>query len=259
MKEFNIFAGVNGAGKTTLYFNKLQKEKNKNFGLRIDKNEIVQAIGDWKNPKDQIRASKIALKIRKNYLEKGYSFNQETTLCGKTILSFIHKAKDKGYKINIYYVGLENVQIAKDRVKIRVLKGGHDIAPDLIEKRYKESLENLKKILPITDNLYIFDNSKEFKSINTVEKLKDVNWLKDIKIDIYKKIKAIKINVYNEHLIKFDDILENEDIDSKKFNSFMYGQGCTVIEDIIYVHIMDFESFCYMYGLNIEYVHKGNK
>lgn len=164
-KEFNIFAGVDGAGKTTLYFKQLETEKNKYFGLRVNIDEIVQAIGDWKNPKDQIRASKIALKIRNEYLENGYSFNQETTLCGKSIISFIRKAKDKGYKINLYYVGLESEQIAKDRVKIRVSKGGHGIAPELIERRYKESLENLKAILPIVNNLYLFDNTKEFKRI----------------------------------------------------------------------------------------------
>jgi len=181
-KEFNIFAGVNGAGKTTLYFNKLEKEKNKNFGLRVNIDEIVQAIGSWKNQKDQIRASKIALKVRNYYLQKGYSFNQETTLCGKSIISFIYKAKDKGYKINLYYVGLENEQIAKDRVKIRVLKGGHNVAPELIERRYKESLKNLKNILPIVDNLYLFDNSIEFKSIDKRQDIENISWLKDIDI-----------------------------------------------------------------------------
>ncbi|XQC05595.1 zeta toxin family protein [Arcobacter cryaerophilus gv. pseudocryaerophilus] len=181
-KEFNVFAGVDGAGKTTLYFKQLETEKNKNFGLRVNIDEIVQAIGDWKNPKDLIRASKIALKIRNEHLENGYSFNQETTLCGKSIISFIHKAKDKGYKINLYYVGLESEQIAKDRVKIRVAKGGHDIAPELIERRYKESLENLKSILPIVNNLYLFDNSKEFKSIETKKDIENITWLKNIDV-----------------------------------------------------------------------------
>ena len=51
-KEFNIFAGIDGAGKTTLYFKQLETEKNKNFGLRVNIDEIVQAIGDWKNTKD---------------------------------------------------------------------------------------------------------------------------------------------------------------------------------------------------------------
>lgn len=55
-----IFAGVNGAGKTTLYYDKL--EQGKHFGLRINIDEIVSSFGDWRELKDQFRASKIALK-----------------------------------------------------------------------------------------------------------------------------------------------------------------------------------------------------
>ena len=45
-KEFNIFAGIDGAGKTTLYFKQLETEKNKKLGLRVNIDEIVQAIDD---------------------------------------------------------------------------------------------------------------------------------------------------------------------------------------------------------------------
>ena len=61
-----IFAGVNGAGKTTLYYDKL--EQGKHFGLRINIDEIVSSFGDWREQKDQFRASKIALKIRTSYI-----------------------------------------------------------------------------------------------------------------------------------------------------------------------------------------------
>ena len=77
--------GVNGAGKTTLYYNELESAKD--FGLRINIDEIVSSFGDWKNRKDQIRASKIALKIREKYIKEGKDFNQESTLCGNSILS----------------------------------------------------------------------------------------------------------------------------------------------------------------------------
>lgn len=34
------------------------------------------------------------------------------------------------------YIGLQNPEIAKARVKFRVSKGGHGIPDDVIEKRY---------------------------------------------------------------------------------------------------------------------------
>ena len=55
---------------------------------------------------------------------------------------------------------LQNVELAKERVKIRVTEGGHDIETNVIERRYKNGIKNLFNIyLPITDGALIFDNS----------------------------------------------------------------------------------------------------
>lgn len=55
-----IFAGVNGAGKTTLYKIISLSE---DFGRRINTDEIVMEIGDWRNNQDQMRAGRIALNM----------------------------------------------------------------------------------------------------------------------------------------------------------------------------------------------------
>lgn len=52
-------------------------------------------------------------------MNDGITFNQETTLCGKSIIKNILKAKELGYFIELHYVGVESAQIAKDRVKHR--------------------------------------------------------------------------------------------------------------------------------------------
>ena len=105
-------------------------------------------------------------------------------MTGKTILKIIDKAKDLGYKIHLYYIGIDNPEIAKERVKNRVTRGGHGISSNLIEKRYYESLKNLEKIIHQCDFIEIFDNSKKFIRIfyyenkqiyiNNIEK---VNWI----------------------------------------------------------------------------------
>ncbi|WP_180763053.1 hypothetical protein [Helicobacter sp. 11S02596-1] len=63
-----IFAGADGAGKTTLYYNELERKLD--FGFRINIDEIVSSFGDWKDPKDQMRGSKIALLLRLFVLPK---------------------------------------------------------------------------------------------------------------------------------------------------------------------------------------------
>lgn len=55
---------------------------------------------------------------------------------------------------------LQNIALAKERVKIRVLEGGHNIEPDVIEMRYTKGIKNLFDIyLPVVDGVFIFDNS----------------------------------------------------------------------------------------------------
>lgn len=187
MKEkiFTIFAGVNGAGKSTLYNSPiLEKEK---LGVRINTDEIVRTFGDWKNEADQVKAGKIAIKLRRNCIEKGLSFNQETTLTGKSIIKFIDQVKEKGYKVHLFYVGVNSPEIAKERIAGRVKKGGHDIPNETVERRYYESIENLKIILSKVDLAEIYDNSNSYTLVVTKREgviksyIKELpEWLKDI-------------------------------------------------------------------------------
>ncbi len=179
-----IFAGINGAGKTTLYYKEL--ENGTDLGRRINIDEIVQAIGDWKNPSDQTRASKIALKHRTLCLENLYTFNIETTLSGKGILALVKKALQLNYDVNLFYVGLENSELAKDRVAIRMLKGGHFVDNKTIDRRYPKSMKNLFKVLPLAKNVFIYDNSNNFKLIaqkkenQELEVLEHIAWFDNL-------------------------------------------------------------------------------
>lgn len=152
-----IFAGVNGAGKSTFYVNQLYKDVF--FGARINSDEIVKEFGNWQSPKDQNRAGKIALKLRKSYLERGIDFNIETTLSGHSVVRFVKDAKRAGYNITLYYVGLDSVELSKERVAIRTAKNGHSIDESVLERRYKQSFDNLAIIAPLCDTIYFFDNS----------------------------------------------------------------------------------------------------
>ena len=161
MKEYIIFAGVNGAGKSTFY-NIYRKAGNLE---RINTDEIVRQFGNWSNPKDVLKAGKIAVERISNYFEKGISFNQETTLCGKSIIRNIKKVKELDYRIELYFVGLESAEIAKERISHRVANGGHGIPDKDVERRYVESLENFKKVLSLVDVATVYDNTIKFKQI----------------------------------------------------------------------------------------------
>lgn len=163
MTTYTIFAGVNGAGKTSIY-KSIYYEENKSE-KRINTDEMVAIIGSWRDNNLQVKCAREAVKLIDYYIKNDISFNQETTLSGKSIIKNIKKAKEKGFYIVMNYIGVDNPEIAKERVKIRVSKGGHGIPEETIERRYYESLDNLKKVLDICDEINIYDNTNRFKEI----------------------------------------------------------------------------------------------
>lgn len=162
-KVYTIFAGVNGVGKTTLYKvgkNVFADQK------RVNSDEILkEKKGDWKNGIDQAEAMKEAVRRIKQYLDEGISFNQETTLAGNGIIQNMKKAKEKGFTVVMFYVGLASNDLAVERVASRVRKGGHGINEEDIRRRYEISLKNLKSAIGICDEVHIYDNTEDFRQV----------------------------------------------------------------------------------------------
>ena len=86
---------------------------------------------------------------------------------------------------------MESSDIAKERIKNRVQKGGHHIPDDVVEKRYIETLENLKEILSVVDYAKIYDNTKKYKLCYSkflssyIKVCEDVpNWLEKILLEL---------------------------------------------------------------------------
>lgn len=158
MKRYIIIAGVNGAGKSTLYslYNTWGDIK------KINLDEIVKGIGNWKNRKDMLAAGKIAIQMINDCFNSGISLCQETTLCGKTVIRNIRRAKELGYSIEMHYVGVDSAEIAKTRVKHRVSVGGHGISEEDIERRYIESFQRLHEIIKECDLVVFYDNTTSF-------------------------------------------------------------------------------------------------
>ena len=162
--KFTLFAGVNGAGKSSLYTTMSDKDKAA-LGERINVDEIVATMGNWQDKSIQFAAGKIAAKRIKECLNLGISFNQETTLAGLSVLSDIKKAKVRGFRVDMFYVYVDSVEIAKQRIRIRVAKGGHGIPDEDVDRRFSASLSNLKKAIDLCDNVTVFDNTVSLKPV----------------------------------------------------------------------------------------------
>jgi len=90
--------------------------------------------------------------------EKDFSF--ETTLSSRSYMNTIKKAKEKGFFITLIYFWLNTPELAIERVKNRVLEGGHDIPEKIIRRRYHSGIRNLYNLyIPVTDYWLLIDNS----------------------------------------------------------------------------------------------------
>jgi predicted ABC-type ATPase len=158
-KKLYIIAGCNGAGKTTEAFTILPEILDcKEF---VNADEIAKGLSPFQPEKVSFEAGRIMLNRINELLSLNVNFAFETTLSTKSYKSKIIEAKDKGYRITLLFFWLQNVELAKERVITRVAEGGHNIEPEVIERRYIRGIQNLFDIyLPIIDGALIFDNSE---------------------------------------------------------------------------------------------------
>ena len=158
MNRYTLIAGVNGTGKSSLC-GVLEGQKIL-FGHIIDANYIAKQNGF-----DVVQAGKQAIFEINQCLKKNISFTQETTLAGKRVEKTILQARKQGYSIFLFYVGLNSMEESLRRIENRVRKGGHNIPPEDVRRRYESRYESLGRVLPYCDEVVFYDNENGFVKV----------------------------------------------------------------------------------------------
>lgn len=111
-------------------------------------------------------SASIAEFLRKKMLsDSNSSFAFETVLSHKSKLSEIRKAKKCGYKIYLYVISTDDLNINKERVQAREKMGGHSVPLEKIQERYPRSLSNVYKAMLLSNKAFFFDNSGKEHSL----------------------------------------------------------------------------------------------
>ena len=159
MQNLYIIAGCNGAGKTTASLTVLPDVLHCYEFVNAD--NIAKGLSPFNIEGVAIEAGRIMLSRIDELLNKKVDFAIETTLASKSYASLIKRAKLLDYEIHLIFFWLSSVELAKERVKQRVLSGGHDIPKETIERRYKAGMKNFNHIFRnIVSSWVIYDNSK---------------------------------------------------------------------------------------------------
>lgn len=161
MKEKNIYiiAGCNGAGKTTASFTILPEILDcKEF---VNADEIAKGLSPFQPEKVAFEAGRIMLERIETLLKSNENFAFETTLSTKTYKQKLTQAKANGFKVKLLFFWLPTIEMAINRVAVRVSEGGHNIPTEVIARRYSRGIENLFKIyIPLCDSWMLFDNEE---------------------------------------------------------------------------------------------------
>lgn len=153
-KNLYIIAGCNGAGKTTASYTILPEIiECKEF---VNADEIARGLSPFQPEKVSFEAGRIMIHRINELLKENRSFAFETTLATRSYKNKILLAKEQGYTVTLLFFWLNNIELAKERVK----EGGHNIPVEVIERRFLKGIYNLFDIyLSIVDGALIFDNS----------------------------------------------------------------------------------------------------
>jgi len=147
-----FLAGPNGAGKST-FFEIFLKDARLPF---VNADRIGAALGI-----SDSEAAAAADAARAQLLAEGMPFITETVFSDPVgaKLQFLRDAIAAGYRVTLYFVGLSSAQLSGARVAQRVRAGGHDVPPERLERRFRQSLDNLRQALPFVPEVHVYDNS----------------------------------------------------------------------------------------------------
>lgn len=154
-----VVAGPNGSGKTTTTVQLLHDEWTAD-SLYINPDNIAEeTFGDWNSPEAIKKAAERATQLRYDCLEQRRNFVFETVFSSPEKLEFLHKAKDAGFFIRLFYVCTSDPAINVARITQRYLNGGHEVPISKVISRYYKSLINAEEAISFVDRAYIYDNS----------------------------------------------------------------------------------------------------
>ena len=166
-KQLWMLVGGNGAGKSTFYEQML-----KPLGMPFINADLIakELFIDDAEARSHDAAS-IAEQMRFDLLNEGRSFCFETVFSHPSKIDFVARAKALGYQIILVVIHLQASELNLARIAQRVKDGGHSVPPLKVIARIPRTLDNIKQVIPLCDQVRVLDNSRlnqPFKPVLTI-------------------------------------------------------------------------------------------
>ncbi len=156
-KRIVIIAGPNGAGKTTFAREFLPNEANCPTFVNADL--IAAGLSPFAPELAAFKAGRLMLEEIAGHVKRGESFAFETTLSGLTYAQMIPAWRSSGYTVELVFLSLPDVEMAIERVAMRVRQGGHNVPETVIRRRFAHGISNFERYKLLVDSWQLYDNS----------------------------------------------------------------------------------------------------
>ena len=153
-----IIAGPNGAGKTTLAPFLLRDT----LGVLeyVNADPIALGLSGFDPASVAFAAGRVMLKRLHDLADQRKTFAFESTLAARSYVLWIERLRRDGYRVQLMFLWLRSADLAVQRVRERVRAGGHDVAEEVIRRRYSAGLKNFWNLYrALADTWAIYDNS----------------------------------------------------------------------------------------------------
>lgn len=169
MPNLFIIAGPNGAGKTTYARNFLVDEMRCHEFVNAD---LIAAGISPSAPADaELEAGRIMTRRLRQLLAERKDFAFETTLSGYGYVPWLEAARTAGYRVRLDFLWIASLDVARERIRQRVRKGGHDIPDEVQRRRFPKGVRMLMKhYRPLLDHWRLFDNTGDDPHLLAEEK-----------------------------------------------------------------------------------------
>jgi predicted ABC-type ATPase len=154
-----VLAGVNGAGKSSIGGAALEARKVPYFNPDLAARALMDANPALATEAANAQAWEMGRAGLERALAGQLNYAFETTLGARTLTDMLLAGARAGAQVHVWYAGLSSPEKHIERVRERVLAGGHAIPEAKIRERYMSSRANLVRLLPHLASLRLYDNS----------------------------------------------------------------------------------------------------
>jgi len=159
MPNIYVLAGHNGSGKSTTARTLLPQFLN--CAEFVNADDIARGLSAFHPERVAFQAGRAMLTRLDELTCQGVDFAFETTLASRTFAPWLQKRQVDGYEFHLYYFCLPSVDLAIQRVALRVRAGGHHVPEEDIRRRFDRSRSNfLQLYMPLANSWEFYDTSE---------------------------------------------------------------------------------------------------